>query len=497
MKILNAEQVRKADAYTIKTEPILSINLMERAAAGCTDEVTRLYNFRKGMHIFVGPGNNGGDGLVIARKLYNKGYSVSVYIVKFTDNYSTDFQANLKRLKNETEVLLFKITSKEHFPVLTENDIIIDSIFGSGLSRPVEGLPKDIIESINISDLPVLAIDTPSGLNAEQNFKNKFTAIKATYTFTFECPFLSFFFAENEKYVGELIIVPIGVSPEYIKNVECNNFMLEKSMIEPLMIKHTKFSHKGTNGHGLLIAGSYGKAGASILAAKSAHRSGAGLISAAVPACNYQILQVASPETMLEIDDETKHISKLPDISNYSALAIGPAIGFHAQTKSLLEKLINESKTGIIFDADAITIFGKRPDLLKKIPKGSILTPHPKEFERIAEKQDDNFLRLQKQREMAVQLKSVIILKGAHTSICLPDGNCYFNTTGNPGMATGGSGDVLTGILLGLMSRGYSPEKAAILGVYVHGLAGDRAAEKYGFTSMIAGDIVENISFEL
>jgi NAD(P)H-hydrate epimerase len=494
MKILKALQVQEADKYTMKTEPILSINLMERAAGRCTEKIAQLYDYRSNMHIFAGPGNNGGDGLVIARKLFEKGYEVNISVLKFTDKFSDDFKTNLKRLEKFPEIEVCNLENADDFPQLNKNDVIIDAIFGSGLSRPAEGLAAEIIKKINETNLPVLSIDAPSGLQTEEN-PPEFTAIKAKHTFTFEFPFLSFFFAENQSYTGEFHIISIGLSDEYIKKTSTDFHMAEAAMIKPLIKSRSKFSHKGTYGHGLLLAGSYGKAGASLLAAEAAYRSGAGLITAGVPAHNYRILQTALPEAMLHIDSENEYLSVLPDLSPFDAIAVGPGIGFHQATETLLENLIDSTDKPIIFDADALTILSKRPDLLKKIPVGSILTPHPKEFERLAGKQKNHYRRLKRQQQMAKELRSVIILKGAHTSICMPDGKCTFNTTGNPGMATGGSGDVLTGMLLGLKAQGYSSEEAALIGVYLHGAAGDRAAEKKGQESMIAGDITDHIRF--
>lgn len=496
MKILKSVNVREADNYTIKHEPILSINLMERAAGTCTEKISKLYTFKRQVHLFAGPGNNGGDGLVVARRLYNKGYKVSMHILQFTPNFSEDFTVNLQRLQNETEVPINTIESEKNLPTLNADDILVDSIFGSGLTRPIEGLPKVVVDFMNASELPIIAIDSPSGIRGEENDHRRLTAIKAKYTLTFEFPFLSFFFPENEQYVGEFIIIPIGISEKFTAQAECKNFLLTEQKVKSLLQKRHKFSHKGSYGHGLLISGSYGKAGASVLAAKAAHRSGAGLITAVVPELNYNILQTTSPETMLSIDENPKHISRAPDVENYSATAIGPGIGFHPETVQMAADLILKSKQGIILDADALTILGENSELLKKIPKGSILSPHPKEFERIAGKQTNNYERLEKQKAMAKDLESVIILKGAHTSICMPNGTCYFNSTGNPGMATGGSGDVLTGMLLGLKAQGYSSEKTALIAVFMHGAAGDKAALKTGQTALIASDIIDQLSFK-
>lgn len=494
MKILKAKQVQEADRYTIDNEPILSVNLMERAATRCSELFTEYYDFRHPIYIFAGPGNNGGDGLVMARKLCEKGYEVSVFIIQFSDNFSEDFVINLERLENYPEISVKKIKQAVDIPKLRENAVLIDAVFGSGLSRPVEGMPAEVIQSMNASGCDIVAIDAPSGLQAEEN-PDSFTAIRATYTFTFEFPFLSFFMPENEEYVGDFKVVGIDLSEAYTEEAETDYFLLKSEDIAPLIRQRRKFSHKGTYGHGLLFAGSYGKAGAALLAAEAAYRSGAGLVSAAVPSGNYQILQTAVPEVMLLIDSREKHLGDLPNIDRFDAVAIGPGIGFHAETEALLEELLQTLRHGLILDADALTMLGKRPELLQSVPPGSILTPHPKEFERIVGPQKNHYSRLMKQKALAKELQSVIILKGAHTAVCLPDGRCYFNTTGNPGMATGGSGDVLTGMLLGLKAQGYSSEDAALLAVFMHGAAGDRAARKKDTYSMIAGDIIDNIRF--
>ncbi len=496
MKILRAKQVKEVDLYTIKNEPILSINLMERAAEKCTELYTKYYDFRKSIAIFTGTGNNGGDGLVMARLLNNKGYEVSVYVIEFTKKYSNDFKTNLNRLENYPDIDITYLRDSSSFPKLAKNTIVIDAIFGSGLSRPVEGFTAEIIQKINASNLDVVAIDAPSGLQAEEN-PDTFTAVKAKYTFTFEFPFLSFFMPENEQYVGEFKTINIGLSKEFMEQSKTNYHATQTHNVKPLIKKRSKFAHKGTCGHGVIFAGSYGMAGASILSAKSAYRSGAGLITVAVPKCNYQILQISVPEAVLHIDQQEHHLSDIPDMQKFKAIAIGPGIGFHKDTVKILEHLIINNKQELIIDADALTILAQRPDLLDAVPPGSILTPHIKEFERIVGKQKNHYLRLQKQKELAEKLNSIIILKGAYTSIYTPDGNCFFNTTGNPGMATAGSGDVLTGMLLGLKAQGYSSKDASIIAVFLHGKAGDIASEQKNSFNIIASDLIDNINFSM
>ncbi len=489
MKIFTSNITREADNYTIKNEPISSVNLMERAAKKAADKILELYSDKINFIIFAGPGNNGGDGLVIARLLSEKGYNVILCFINFTDKVSSDFNTNFKRLKKIRDISIITIHSISDFPVIKSNALIIDAVFGSGLSRNLSGLPKDVTEKINKLPNDVVAIDIPSGLFGENNPNEERVVIKANHTLTFQYPSLSFMFPKNEQFVGKFHILDIGIHKDFIEQTDTPYHYVLKSDIK--LQKRKKFSHKGNYGHGLLAAGSYGKAGAQILAAKAAHRTGIGLLSAIVPIKNYQILQVTSPETMLYIDKTEKYISTFPELGTFNAAAIGPATGFSNETKKMLLKLIKTYKKPVIFDADAITVLSENKDWLKYVPENSIFTPHLKEFERLCGKSETGFERLQMQIEFSVKYKVFIVLKGAHTAISTPEGDIYFNSTGNPGMATGGSGDVLTGIILSLLSQNYSPLNAAIFGVYIHGLAGDLAAKKKGEDSLIASDIID------
>ena len=495
MKILKATQVKEADNYTIKHKPISSINLMEQAATMCSNWIVdkfifNIYETNKHFKIFVGPGNNGGDGLVIARLInqevgrwFYKNSTVDIYILNFTDNFSPDFLINLERLKKTTKNI-FEIKSEKGFPIINKEDIIIDAIFGSGLSRVAKGLPAKVINFINQSDNnKVVAIDIPSGLFGEENHKTKNqTIIKANYTLTFEFPFLSFFFQENQDYVGDFFVIPIGIHASYVEKVETNYFTTEKENIIGKIKKREKFSHKGDYGHGLLIAGQKEKLGASILAVKAAHRAGIGRLT--VYSEDSIALNITSPESMI-----TQNL----DFETYSAIAIGQGFGLDADAENLLKNLLENSQKPLVVDADAITIIGKNKNLLANLQKHIIFTPHPKEFERLVGKSKNNYQRNLKQIKFSSTKKVYIILKGAHTAITTPEGNCYFNTTGNPGMATGGSGDSLTGILLSLLAQGYSEDQACILGVYLHGLAADIALETFGSHSLMPSDIINNI----
>ncbi|MBI4646979.1 MAG: NAD(P)H-hydrate dehydratase [Bacteroidia bacterium] len=494
MKIFRSEQIRGADAYTIRFEPISSLDLMERAATRLSEWLMKKFGQSSPFLIFAGPGNNGGDALVVARLLTESGYNVKVYIIKFTDKFSTDFTINLERLKNQGKVEIIEITDNSQFSTIQKNDIIIDGLFGSGLARPLDGLPALTVQHINQSGAIVVAIDIPSGLFGEDNSKNiRENIIHATYTLIFQFPKLAFFFSENEAHVGEWCVIPIGLHPDFIKKEPTNYYFTTKEYIQPMLKTRKKFSHKGDYGHALLISGGYGKMGAAVLGAKACLRTGAGLTTVHIPVKGYEIIQTAVPECMVSIDADSKQFSKVPELKSYTAFGIGPGIGTSTKTANGLYNFLENVNTPVVFDADAINILAQNKEWLKKVPAGSIFTPHPKEFERLFGKTDDNYSRNQLQIKYSKEYNIYIVLKGAYTAITCPDGTCWFNTTGNPGMATAGSGDVLTGVILSLLAQGYSPKEAAILGVYLHGLAGDIAASKIGQEALIAGDIIDNL----
>jgi ADP-dependent NAD(P)H-hydrate dehydratase / NAD(P)H-hydrate epimerase len=494
IKILPIEKIREADAYTIENERIASVDLMERAAMQCFKWVHKKKPKRKNIIIFCGTGNNGGDGLVIARLLAKEGYQCSVFVVRFSEKCSEDFSVNLKRLEEIPEVQIKDIRENDDSPEISPNDLVIDAIFGSGLSKPVKRFPDALIDHINSSGAVIIAIDIPSGMFADQLPDIKAgSVVRADYTITFQFPKLSFLFAESEQFVGEWHVLPIGLHPEFITAAQTSHYFIEHGDVSVLLKARKRFNHKGNFGHALLIAGSYGKIGAAVLAARACMRSGAGLITTHLPRRGYEIMQSSFPESMISIDEEENIFSGLRDTGSYYAIAIGPGIGMDEITANGLKLLIQNIRNPIILDADALNILGENKTWLSFLPPGSILTPHPKEFERLAGKASGSLERNEMQLAFSKKFNVYVILKGAFTSITTPDGKCFFNPTGNPGMATGGSGDVLTGILLGLISQGYTPLSCCLLGTFVHGLAGDLAAKKKGFESLIASDIVENL----
>jgi len=493
MKILKSSQIRDVDSYTIKNEPIESIDLMERAAMAISVWINENIDHKKTIILFAGPGNNGGDALAITRQLKSYGFATQAYLLNISDKLSSDCKVNLNRLKeNGDEVIM--INDESDFPEINKTDVLVDGLFGSGLSRKLENLPKKLVRYFNDSNAKIIAIDIPSGLFGEDNTGNdKDAIIRANYTLTLQLPKLAFFLNENENFVGEWHILPIGLNQEFIKSLDSDFYYLEKNFIRTELKCRNKFTHKGNYGHVLLVAGGYGKMGAAVLAANACLRTGSGLVTVHVPKTGYEILQIALPEAMVSIDRSDMIFTQVEDTDNYNNVGIGPGIGTKQNTRKALANLVNNLSNPMVIDADGLNILSEQHDLISKVPKNSILTPHPKEFERLTGEAKDGLAQIQAQIDFSKEHGLYVVLKGAHTSISCPDGTCYFNTTGNPGMATAGSGDVLTGIILSLLGQGYEPRLAALIGVYLHGLAGDIASEKRGQESMIASDVIENL----
>ncbi len=494
MKILSCEQIKEVDSYTISHEPIASADLMERAAGQLYSWISDRYGISEHFAIFAGPGNNGGDGLALARMLGVNGYKADVHLVKLPGKISADCALNLKRLENVTNVTINNLTQAELFPVINSGYIIVDAIFGSGLTRPVEGFASELIKMLNNCDSKIISIDLPSGLFGENNAQNNSDCIiKADFTLTFQLPKLSFMFPEIAQYTGEWVILPIGLDENAIRNIESPYNYLLNSDILPLLRVRNKFDHKGNNGHGLLVAGSTGKMGAAVLGAGAALRTGIGLITCHIPSGGVSILQSSFPEAMVVNDKAENFVSEIGATENYSAVGIGPGLGTQKESVDAFSDLLRECKKPIVIDADALNILSLNKNLLELLPNYTILTPHPKEFERIAGKPADGFSRLKRQVEFSIKYKCIIVYKGANSTITTPDGGIFFNSTGNPGMAKGGSGDILTGIILSLLSQGYSPLNASLAGVFIHGLAGDIAAGESSYESIIATDIINCI----
>jgi hydroxyethylthiazole kinase-like uncharacterized protein yjeF len=493
MKIFQCRKIKELDRYTIEHEPIESIALMERAAVALTAAITKRWDSKIPFVVFAGPGNNGGDALAVARLLAEKGYRVEAYLFNTADKISDECKQNRDLLAVMENITFTEIIQKFIPPHLSEEQVIVDGLFGSGLNKPLTGGFAGVVKYINASPAKVVAIDIPSGLNGDGNRFDVYPniIIKADLTLTLQLPKLAFYFSENENILGEWEVLDIGLSKEGIEKTATNFSMLEEEEVKAIMRPRKKFAHKGDFGHALLIAGSYGMAGASVLTARACIRSGVGLLTVHAPSENVPILQTSVPEAMVESDID-QYVFSTPTYSDdYQAIGIGPGLGLKEETVSALLEQIKECQSPMVLDADALNILSLHKEALPMLPVDTILTPHPKELERLTGKCSDSYERLQKAIELACATKSYIVLKGAYSAIVSPDGCCLFNPTGNPGMATGGSGDVLTGIILALLSQGYSGKEAAIIGTYVHGLAGDIAASKWGMIGMTATSIVD------
>jgi ADP-dependent NAD(P)H-hydrate dehydratase / NAD(P)H-hydrate epimerase len=492
MEILSAEQIRAWDEYTMQHEPIPSIELMERAAASCYAWLESNNYTGRSFAVYCGKGNNGGDGLAVARMLSEADCSVTVHILEFGFRGTDDFQINLARLHQTSAEVRF-IQGADNFHPIAPGDILVDALLGSGLNRRLEGVAKELVDHLNGSGNEIIAIDIPSGLFVSRSSRGN-TVIQATHTLSFQCYKPAFLMPENAASVGSVHILDIGLHPGFLQQVSREAELLDPDIIRAIFKPRQVFANKGNFGHALLVAGSFGKIGAAVLGARACLRSGAGLLSCHVPGCGYAILQTTIPEAMvLEDADERIHTAFEGDPSVYSAVGIGPGIGTEGRTVEFLRELLGRSSKPMVVDADALNIIASSADLWARVPPYSILTPHPKEFERLFGPSDDDYARVEKAREQAREHQCIIVLKGHYTYIAMPGGKGYFNSTGNPGMAKGGSGDVLTGILTGMLSQGYSPGEAALLGVYLHGLAGDLAAETWSQESMLASDLVEHL----
>ena len=495
MKIFTTAQIHELDKYTIEHEPIASLNLMERAARALTQAVTKEWPATMPVVVFAGPGNNGGDALAMARMLSEQNYQVSVYLFNISGHLSADCAANKQRLQNTRGLKAFVEVSMEFDPpVLDSNTLVIDGLFGSGLNKPLAGGFASLVKYINASQAQVVSIDVPSGLMTEDNTYNvRANIIRATMTFTLQQPKLSFLFPENQQFIGRLRVLDIKLSKEGIDKIESSYTIIERNDIRERLLERSPFAHKGQMGTALMIAGCYGMAGAAVLASKACLRSGAGKVVVNTPRRNIPILQASVPEVVVQSGSEETFFAETVDTEDYQAMGIGPGLGQSEQTAIALIAQLRRAQCPIVVDADALNILANHRAWLQQLPKDIILTPHPKELDRLEGHSADSYERLTKARNLAERLKGYVILKGHYTAICCPDGHVMFNSTGNAGMATAGSGDVLTGILTGLLARGYKPQDACIVGVYLHGLAGDLAAQEVGEESLIASDIIKHI----
>jgi len=489
MFILSPQQIALADKATIENNGISSTDLMEHAANLCFQWLhSRLQGQQIKIHIFCGIGNNGGDGLVMARHLHQHGYNVSCYVVNFSDKRTEEFLVNYNRLKELGEWPTV-ISSEKEFPEVAFEDIVVDAIFGIGLTRKPSGFTKKLIQYINSTKVFTLAIDFPSGLFGNKAVEDAESVLKAGHVLTFQTPKLAFLLPENKDYLNTWEVIDIGLDLNFINSLSPKHHFLVKNDVLPMYKPREKWSHKGTFGHSLIIGGSFGKIGAVTLAAKGALKIGSGLVSTYIPKCGYTIIQTSIPEAMVEVDNE-KHLDYFNFKTTPSVIGIGPGMGTHEKTITGFEKFLKENKTPLVIDADAINILAKNQSLLEFLPENSVLTPHPKELQRLIGPWKNDYEKIEKTKTLSEKYKCIVVIKGAHT-ITIQGDSLFVNSTGNPGLATGGSGDVLTGMITGLIAQGYSPLNAAVFATYLQGRTADIASQEIGYEAFTASTIID------
>ncbi|MBR1593613.1 MAG: NAD(P)H-hydrate dehydratase [Alloprevotella sp.] len=492
MKIFNAEQLRELDEYTVSHDDVASLELMERAATCVAEEVKARWTPEWRVIVLAGPGNNGGDALAVARLLADAGYGVETYLFNTRGKLSEDCEANRLRLLQMPQVALTEVTSKFSAPKIEPRTLIVDGLFGTGLTRTLSSGFADLVRFVNAVSAKVVSIDMPSGLMTEDNALNVPSQIvHADLTVTFQAPKLAQLLTDCAEFVGELVVADIGLSRTKMAETDASFYLTEREEMRELLKPRATFGHKGTFGHGLLVAGKRGMAGAAILAGRAFLRAGAGKITIHTPSANNDILQMALPEAVLSLDANADHFSAPVPSGAYQAVAIGPGLGTDPESALAFIEQVRHAQHALVIDADGINILAGHKGWIQQIPADAILTPHAGEMLYLGTSGEKaSFALLSEAREMARKHRIFIVLKGRFTAICTPMGKTYFNPTGNSGMATAGSGDVLTGIILALLARGYVPLNACRLGVYLHGLAGDIAASRLGEDSVMASDIV-------
>lgn len=491
MKIPTAQQLHELDEQAVRQENITSAQLMERAAASVARKIAGRWGRDTSVVVFAGPGNNGGDALAVARMLHEDGYRVDTYLINPAGKLSPDCRTNRERLQAVDGASLTEVQSQFEAPKLAPGTLVVDGLFGTGLKRPLTGGFASLVKFINSSPARVVSIDMPSGLMCEDNALNvRSHVVHADLTLTFHRPKLAMFMADNQTCVGEVEVLDIGLSEEATESMDTLCELTERADVCRMLRPRDAFGHKGTFGHALLVAGSYGMAGAAVLAARACLRSGAGKVTVRTPLRNNDILQTAVPEAVLLHDKNPERFTTPVDAAPFDALAIGPGIGTHSDTALAFIEQVRRTNVPLLIDADGLNILGGHKGWLHQIPKDCVLTPHPAEFGRIGGQGADCHATLQEAVAMARSHKFYILLKGHFTAVCTPEGRVYFNPTGNSGMATAGSGDVLTGVIAALLAGKYPILSACRLGTYLHGLAGDMAAADLGEESVTASDLV-------
>lgn len=490
MKIFSAQQIRNCDQFTIENEPISPIKLVERAAETCARWFENHFNKTSEFQVFCGNGNNGADGFALARILYTKGFDVNIFLDGKNSKYSTEAEINLKRIREISGITVYDFNEIEDL-VFQENSVFVDSVFGTGLNRKIENSVKNLIQKLNQFKFPKISIDIPSGLFADRPLEENQIVFQADETLSFQFWKKSFLHPETGKFCGNIHVLDIGLSKKFIEKEQSDYFVIDETEIHKIYRPRNQFSHKGNFGKTMIVAGSFGKIGAAVLATKAALKSGSGITFARIPACGYFVLQSVCPEAMVEVSGEN-FVMDFP-LENDGVLGIGPGLGTNSEIQKYFFEFFKNYKNPLVLDADALNMMAQDTEILSSIPRNSIITPHPKEFERLFGSTENSFERLELARKRANELGIYIVLKDHHTQVITPEQQLFYNITGNSGMAKGGSGDVLLGIITSLLAQNYSPEEAAVFGVWLHGKAGDFAAEKHSKEAMLPSDLIDEL----
>ena len=497
MKIFTNDGLRRIGDRTLEKENIMMLDLIERAASAVSYELISRWRTSKRFVFFAGPGDNGADALAVARMMYEQGYRPEVYLFNIKSAQLSDCcLANRDRLVEVAgdDIDFIEVIRNFNPPALDENDVVVDGLFGNGLRTPLRGGYTSLVQYINSSGAYVVSIDIPSGMFGEWNMGNdRRNIIHADLTLTYQSKRLAFYFAENAEFVGDCKVLDLELDRESLARTPTDFYLIEREDVHEVMHPRDPFINKYDNGTVLLIAGSYGMMGAAVLAARGALRVGAGLVTVHAPRCGFQVLQTAVPEALFEPDRNEIMTTSIDLHKTYSVVALGPGLSTYDETLEAVHQFIMNFKRPCLLDADALNCIARRQMLIRSIPPRSIITPHAIEFDRLFGEHHTDEERLKKALDVSKIYNITIVLKGHYTMTVRPDSKVYVNSTGNPGMATPGSGDVLTGIISGLIAQDYQPDWSVVLGVYLHGLAGDLAAQEHGTYGMVASDIVDHL----
>ncbi len=511
MKLVTSAQMRKIDREAIDNRSIPGEWLMENAgrgiATGILQKLIRTPS-EATVTIFCGKGNNGGDGYVVARHLYEAGVNVTVYFLGPLDKLSPDARLNFDRAAG-LGVTLYEIKSSDDLPKDLSCDLIIDAVFGTGFSGAPKGLSAEIIEFINSQDTEIVAVDAPSGLNVD-NGQFEGAVVRADYTFTMALPKYGLYLSPGRELAGGVQVVPIGVPNDVVESFDLENELITPEIVAACLPTRKPDGHKGDFGRLFVLAGSTGMTGAAAMAGLSALRAGCGLVKIGCPKSVQPVLATKLTEVMTHPFPDVGGrgmfaLRGLGEVRKFvaenDAVVIGPGIGTHHETFELIRRLVSKLDKPAIIDADGLNALAGHTDVLKGCSVMPILTPHPGEFRRLTDRvtPEDIQERADMVRSVAADFNVILVLKGSPTLVSAPGGNCYLNPTGNNGMATAGSGDVLSGIIGSFLAQGMDPFDASVAGVYVHGLAGDYATHMLTERAMIAGDMIDNLPdvFEL